>query len=342
MSRVRQPLQFSLMQFFAITFLLGIITLHAYREREAEEFSFPRTPSVPIARPDVPDSAFKGLGNVFTENGQPGKDEFLFRQNVNYPNGRSRVLKTVFDNNHDQHLHPRGQFILYEYFRTDGTKETERLVFPEKQLAASVIAAHSEKIFGADGRTEIESRYFRDNGTLAAVFDRVNRSSKEYRGDGKTLRSEHIYVDKECVVRYFRLDGKTLWWEYNFDTKRGSVFFDLKGESYLKAFQRSSLLAQTGYSMGPGAPQVLQHQDSYLRDDGTVEYRQTWAVRWDDRIWSSREVLICLEVFGSDGKLLKKIHPHPGFELPDGVSERMLHGFNVNANATYDDDSFDL
>lgn len=336
----RRSFQFSVRQVFAITLLCAILAM-IFGGRRIEESSFERTPSAPIARRDVPDAAFKGLGEVFTENGKQGMDEFLFRQSVRYPSGRVRVLKTVLDNNHDHHLHPRGQFVLYEYFRADGTKEKERRVFPEKQLAASVIAAYSETDFAADGQTKIESRYFRDDRTLGTVLDGVTGRIKEFRSDGKTLRSEQTYVDKDCVLRYYRLDGKTLWWEYNFEKKRGRVFFDSNGKSYLKTFKRVSL-APKGYSMGPGSPQVPIYQDSYLREDGTVEYRQTWADCWDDVIWSTREVLTDLEVFDSDGKLLVKVDLRSDSKLPDGLDERMLHGFNVRATALYDDDSFDL
>lgn len=321
--------------------LIAASAVNMLHESRRKKVSPVRTPSAPIARTDIPDKAFKGLGEVLTEAGRTGKDEFLFRQSVSYPDGKTRVLKTVFDNKHAQYLHPRGQFVLYEHFRTDGTRAMERLVYPEKQLAAGVIATHAETTFAADGRTEIESRYFRENGTLAKVFDQTTSTATEYRSDGTTLRSIQTNINQESVLKYLRLDGTTLWWEYNFDRQSGRVYFDLNGEPYAKTFQRHSLL-KNGYSLGPNSPQIPTHQDSYLREDGSVEYRQTWAVCWDQTIWSSRDVLTGLEIFGADGKLLDKITIEAGSATPPGVDERMLQGFNVNARAVDDDDSFDL
>ncbi|MBX9666067.1 MAG: hypothetical protein K2X93_00555 [Candidatus Obscuribacterales bacterium] len=231
-------------------------------------------------------------------------DDWVLKQTVKDPTtGSKKIAKTVFNRNKMPHLHPSGNFRLYEFFRPDGTKERDELYFPEPQLASSVISEKSVHFFDEQGK-ETERRQIRADGTVGSISK--GNVLTHLRADGVTLRSVQDYVDKTCRLTYFRLDGKTPWWVCLYENDRQiTVHFDLDGNPYEKKFVRKHLL--DGYSAGPDTKPFAYFQDTYKRADGTDDYVQTWFVVWDKAIGGTREVLERVEILDEKGRVKKLV-----------------------------------
>ncbi len=255
-----------------------------------------------IARPDIPDAKFQGA--AYDTNHGGVDDEWLFKQTVRYQGKNTpRLVKTVFDNRKLGHLHPWGHEVLYEYYRQDGTLDYSEMIFPEASLGGGVYTKTMVINFDATGTKELKHQYFREDKTLGVVSD--NNTFQQYRRDGKTLRFVQETVGKDLQQTYFRPDGKTPWWVASFAKDATTkVFFDLNGKPYNKEFRRISLAKS--FSMSPGDQPVPYHQDDFLRDDGTVEYRQTWWTVWGEKEENSRNALRFIELMSADGKTVAK------------------------------------
>ena len=226
------------------------------------------------------------------------EDNFLFKETVSYADGGKRIVKTVYDNRMPFLVSGNVPYVLYEYFRTDGTLEKSTMVFPETSLGASVYCKTRERTYGKDGKTELESRYIREDGTLGTVSDQVNGTFTQYRADGKRLRSvQQRLASGDYQTTYYRLDGATVWW-VSLHSGNSRVFFDMKGNQVKKEFKSESLTGS--FSMGPGSAPIPYAAHSYLRADGTVEYKQTWYAVYEGKDYFTG--LSQVELYGSDGK----------------------------------------
>lgn len=250
------------------------------------------------------DPWLSGSGPIDTIDGT-SSDEYLFKQMVRYPDGSPKVIKTVFSNSRGlRHLHPRGHYLKYEKFRQNGTLSESVLVYPEPSLSCSVIAAASITTFEDDGTSEIETRYVREDGTTGAISNELDNSVHWYRADGLRLRSKQEYVDGDYLLTYYRLDGTTEWWSYNYAEDIGKVHFDLNGAEYEQVFKRTVICGS--YSMGPTSAPITYNQDCFLGPSGKPSYRQTWTVAWDNNLDTTREILTRLEIFDETGEQVKK------------------------------------
>lgn len=266
--------------------------------------------TIVIAPAVDPNDRELGKGPVRTET-KPEAD-IVYRQTSFHADGVTpQVVKTVYANHVGRFLHPRGNFVLYQYHRADGTLEKEKLIEPEPSLGASVMVKVSLRFFDADGKTELGRRYFREDGTLAAVSDEVTNLYVQYRADGKTPRYEQRYDGKDYHATYFRPDGKTPWWTLNYGDWTGRVHFDRQGNPVEMRFTRKHVVK--GFSMGSNDPPFLHYHDEYQRADGTLEYRQSWYQMWDASSGEFCSALGRVEVFAPDGKtLVRDIHFHLG------------------------------
>lgn len=246
-----------------------------------------------------------------------------------------------------------GIAVEYHYFRADGTLERKKRVDPMSGYGASCEHIIVEELYSADGKTEISSKYIRENGDVAATFQRLDKGEewRHYRKDGSLARI-HVSDDKGWRYVHYRLDGKTIWWTYDGKTSAAKVFFDWHGNPMERQFSRVSLQSG-GYSYGPGDPPLPVYEDTYTRADGTAEYRQTWVVGyWGDE---SFNMLSKLEFFSADGKQVVRtisFEPAPLWKPRKVVSdsdpaqtpvpEFMHHGFNLDIWNWTDEHAHDI
>lgn len=315
----------------------------------------------PSAQPNVVDPLFEGAQVATVHGGQT--EDWLYKQtSYHATTDKPNVVKTVFSNRRGGHLHPDKHFVLYAFHDNDGTLVRQRLVYADDhQLTSSIYAKYSDTTFSKDGK-ELETRYVRHDGTVAAVTDEVTHAHIEYRADGKTPRRTQVYQDRTIVETHFRLDGVTPWFRTTYGKQWVTeVFFDLDGNKYEKKFNRVNLT--DGYSFGPDSAPLATENHDYLRADGTLQYRQVWYHVWDKSIDHSRDGLGEVQVYDEDGKTLKAVYVLDKGMTPaiqkgtvysdQGVAQeaspadlkavdpRLLHGFTVNVYGTYDDDSHD-
>ncbi len=252
------------------------------------------------APPPLPAASDTELGDGPVSTELKPADDVVYRQFTAYSDGSPRVVKTVFANHTGRYLHPRGNFVLYEFRRADGTLEKDKLVEPEPTLSSSVITKYRWRYFAADGKTVESSDNFRADGTHAAHSDDLKNRYVQYRMDGKTVREVQENVGKDTIVTYYLPDGKTPWWTYNYDTHAGVVVNDRQGKALNIKFKRDYLVGS--FSMGSDDPPLKEYVDNYLRADGTVAYRQTWYHFYDKARRDFVHALGRVEVLAADGK----------------------------------------
>lgn len=290
---------------------------------------------------------------IYTGPVRAESSSFIVQYTVRHPNGNPRVVKTIFSMKMP-YLTPVGHFVIYSYFREDGSLERDKLVEPEPQLSCSVITKWRLREFDPQGK-QTEERYMRENGTVGAVINSVTHDLKLFRADGATLRYEQIYVKDGLRQIWYRKDGKTVWYSTEPDN-RTYVHFDLNGKPCEKQF--TSDAPNHGYSMGANQPPVLYRYDSYWRPDGTLEYKQAWHAMYDSADDTVKEVLGSVVVYDTTGqtpvqtytlelrpygkpRVIKQFAVTPGqVALPE--QEIWFHGFHVNLWGTSDDDSHDI
>ncbi len=239
-------------------------------------------------------------GTIVTEI-RPDVDH-VYRQTAFHPDGvTARLVKHCFVNFRGSYLSPRGNYVVYEYLRQDGTLEKQKLVKPIPMLSSSVICKYRWTYYAADGKTELRSEVYRADDTLGASSDAAKNSHTQYRLDGVTLRQIQSYDGKSYQVVHFRKDGTTKWWEFDYGTDRGTVHFDREGKAIKRTFTRNSF---GSYSMGSDDPPKETHQDNYLRADGTLEYRQTWCHFYYQKTDDFYDALCRIQVFSADGKTI--------------------------------------
>lgn len=262
----------------------------------------PRPTPQPKPSPDTE----LGTGKVEVTYGTDS-DDFVYKQTSHYEDGTVHVVKTVYHNRKMPWISPKGNYVLYKYNRPDGTLERERLVMPMTMLGASVYTREIERLYDESGQEPIEERYIREDGTLGVLVDGINKTFTTYRADGKTLRSIQHRVNGELFETYYRLDGQTVWWEFNYSTRRCTIHFDRQGNPYEVEYSHKSLLQGNGYSMGPKSAPIPLCDNAYEREDGTLAYKQTWTVCWDHNLDTTREILTGLEVYAEDGSLATRV-----------------------------------
>lgn len=305
--------------------------------------------AVSLPRATVSDPAF---GGDAVETLQRPAPDVVYQQTSFRADGVTpKVVKTLFANDVGSFLHPRGHFVRYAYYRQDGTLEKTKLVHPEPSLSSSVITAYSWTHYAADGRTVVLAEYFRADGTLGAVSDDVKNVYSQMRLNGKTVRYLQTYDGRDYHATYFRPDGKTPWWTFDYGTDSGRVHFDRHGNPVERTFSRTSLTK--GFSMGSGDPPIRHYQDNYHRADGTLEYRQTWYHMWDAQNKEFCDALGAVEVFAADGKTVVRViefdlrnHRSPLVVKSDTKPAEpqdsiWLQGFGVSDLYGYDNDFVD-
>lgn len=277
--------------FGALVAILAVAALVDHYQRQ------PKTVVCAI-QPGAPDPDLGNDQRTLTSPASPD-DKFLFKEQVVRADNSS-VIKTVLDNREPFLTVTDVPYVLYEFFRQDGSLERSKLVFPDTGLGSSVYCRWRETTYDSDGKTELFERYYRQDGTLGSETDKKTHWWTQYRLDGKTPRIKGGYkpgTNEHETIRY-RLDGKTVWWSC---IHRGvtKVYFDSKGNPVNKQFQVNYLT--NGYSMGPGDPPLAHAEHIWLRDDGkTPAYKQTWYATYEGK--THFEGLGKVEVYGSDGK----------------------------------------
>ncbi len=242
------------------------------------------------------------------------EDNFLFKETVLHADGVTpRITKIVYSNRRNHLVSGNVPIIMYEHFRPDGTLVHDNMVFPEVGLGGGVDTKWRVRYFDADGKTQNEERYLREDNTIGVIFDMKKDVFTTYRRDGKTLRSVQERLPGNVYrTTYYRLDGKTVW---SVDQHNGlcKVFFDRQGNPVDKQFSTKGLSGS--FSMGPKSAPIPYREDTYTRPDRTVEYKQTWFAVYDDDYF---QALSQVEVYAADGKTLtariklKMRHPRHG------------------------------
>lgn len=211
----------------------------------------------------------------------------------------NKVVKTIFANAVPYQTRG-GHFVLYSYYREDGTLDYDKLVEPEPALGASVMVKLRLRIFDARGK-QTEERYIREDGSLGALIDLTTGSYKQFQADGKTLRYEQIPLGKDDLkLVWYKRDGKTVWYETSADG-RTHVYFDLDGKPVDKEFSGEAA-GTNGFSMGSGEAPKEHTYINFWRKDGTLEYKQTWFTMFDPGNDKFVEVIGKLVIFDASGK----------------------------------------
>lgn len=290
------------------------------------------------------------LGNiVHTEIGP--QDDIVCRQTAYFEDQTPRVVKTTYAGNKGLFLTPVGNYVRYHYLRKDGTLEKEKLVNPQPSLDSSVITKYRWTYLDADGKTVVRSENYRADNTLAATSDQAQSLHTEYRMDGKTVRHiQSVDGGKNYHWTYYRPDGTTPWWSFNYSGNKIRVHFDLNGRSVDKTGKRHNVAGS--YSFGPTYAPFVHCTDSYYRPDGSLEYRQTWWHIWDKSENDDRDALGRVEVFSADGKTMVRdielnptLHRRPLSIKSDSQPTQLLepiwlHGFALELFG-YDNDFVD-
>lgn len=233
----------------------------------------------------------------------PGIDEmesgaavFLFE--TRYPDGQPKVKKWILSRQDSAYLTMSGHHIVYEYFREDGSLSMDRMVHPDSSLNRLSVVKERKRYFDEDEK-QLRAQYLRTDGSLAHESDYKTGLYREFRQDGKTLRSLH-YPPTETGQKsiWYKRDGKTVWMEKD-ETGNMRAYFDLKGNACDLRFTRTRLVG--GYSMGPSVRPFLTSYDDFHREDGTLAYRQYWWTRWDEDADTSVDTLGSVAVFDETG-----------------------------------------
>lgn len=279
-----------IMAFAAVIALCAVALLCMQPERHAWESS---------VKPGDADTIL-GADPRTLENPKNINDKFLFKETVHHADGVTpRITKIVYDNRMPHLVRTSVPYVLYEFYRADGTLEKDYMVFPESGLGGGVNCKYCERFFDNTGKKELSYRYIREDGTTGVTSDHASDTFTTYRADGKTLRSvQQRLPDGTYRTTYYRLDGKTEWWVSDHGGT-AKVYFDYQGNPVKKQFTSKSLTGS--FSMGPSSPPIPYREDTYTRPDGTVEYKQTWHAVYDEDYFQG---LSQVELYAADGKTL--------------------------------------
>ena len=288
-------------------------------------------------------------------NGKGKKDDFHWKQTVYHPDGTTpKAVKTLWRND-KRHLHPTGHFVTYDYYRADGTLERTRWVQPEPNLGASIITSYHIDYYDKDGTTEIRSEYYRPNGKIGVLSDRVKNRFTTFRWDGVTIRSvQYTNNDGNTALRYYRKDGRTIWWEltYTKGDDRLEYFFEHDGNPCKKALTRKLLWDDEVEIENGGHKFTTNNIDTYEDEDGKRTYRQTWYSSFNPKTREFRHVLGKVEIFDTEGENVVRTielnlnpfgHHSVTTDSNSGspTNDEWFKGFNLEPNG-YDDESEDI
>ncbi len=304
----------------------------------------------------APDAELEGEVTVIKGGGP--EDEFQFRLATYTEDGKPKVFKDLMRARPYTANGDYGVCIRYSYFRPDGTLLRRKSIEPMPVISASCEHKYREEEFSKDDQKRpVRQLYVRANGVdVAAEMEQRPGAPevwKHYRVDNSLA---HIQETGSDFYRYthFRKNGKDVWWSYKYTYSKanaeggsgsGTVFFDWEGNVFEKKWTRHSLY-ENGYSIGEDSPPFPTHEDSYLRADGTVEYRQTWVAMY--RNGEGFSALSKLEILAADGKTVERVitfepqHTSKGYKVTSDVMtngqtppainqlpKSMFHGFNV-------------
>lgn len=221
---------------------------------------------------------------------------FIVRYSTTYDGSSPRLVKTILSNKMP-YLAACGHYVLYEHYRPDGTLELDQLVHPEPSLGGGVMVKLRERRFDQSG-IQSEERYIRANGTVGVIFDLTSQHWKEFQNDGATLRFEQFHEGQSLIQVHYKRDGKTIWYKLGPD-QHTRVFFDLHGNSVNKRLSREA--APESITTQQGEQSRHSGFDKYWREDGTLEYSQTWYQLYDREQQQEFEVVGAVTVFDAGG-----------------------------------------
>ena len=258
-----------------------------------------------IPQPTHDDLLGKPGVKVDVSYGKGKKDDFHWKQTVYHSDGTTpKAVKTLWRND-KRYLHPRGHFVTYDFFRPDGTRERIRMVQPEPNLGASIISSYHIRYYDKDGTTEIRSEYYRPNGKIGVISDNVKNRFTTFRWNGVTIRSvQYTNNDGNTAKRYYRKDGRTIWWELTYvkGDDRLEFYFDHDGNPCKKALTRKLLWDDDVEIISGGHEFTTNNIDTYEDENGKRTYRQTWYSSFDPKAEVFRDVLGKVEVFDDEGE----------------------------------------
>lgn len=292
---------------------------------------------------------------VETTYGKGKKDDFHWKQTVYHADGTTpKAVKTLWRND-KWHIHPTGHFVTYDFYRPDGTLERTRMVQPEPNLGASIITSYHIRYFEEDGTSEIRSEYYRPNGKIGVISDRVKNRFTTFRWDGVTVRSvQYTNNDGNTALRYYRKDGRTIWWELTYDKgdDRLEYHFDHDGNPCDKALTRKLLWDDDVEIEIGGHKFTANNIDTYEDENGKRTYRQTWYSTFNPKTRGFRHVLGKVEIFDDEGELVARtielnLNPFGHHSVTtdstagEPTDDEWFKGFNLEPNG-YDDESEDI
>jgi hypothetical protein len=225
---------------------------------------------------------------------------YIVEYSTQYENGNRRVAKIIFADKMP-YLTRTGHFVLYQYHREDGSLEHDKLVEPYTGMGCGVWTKERWRYFGADGKQLVE-KYVRPDGTLGAFIDMELDVVTTYHADGRSFRliQEPIPGSNNYTQVRYKKDGKTPWWIRGANGST-QVFFDLYGKPINKTFT-SEAAFKGGFSLGAGDPPKLVRYDKFWREDGTLDYVQSWYMMYDKRAESFKDVIGSVTVYDATGK----------------------------------------
>jgi hypothetical protein len=235
---------------------------------------------------------YKGL-----QDGESGP--FVVQFSSLYENGKLRVTKTVLDNT-TPYTTRTGNYVLYQYWRPDGSLEHDKLAEPEAHLGCSVLVKYRLRYFDKSNK-QTEERYVRPDGSLGARIDTISHAITWFFADGVTVRENQTSDANGVHETRFRKNGTTVWWSTDYaDQFLTHVHFDHQGNPINRVF-----ISQAGisvFTMGSNDAPKLLRTDTYLRPNGTTDYVQTWYEVYDKKSDLYKEEIGSVSVYDASGK----------------------------------------
>jgi len=241
---------------------------------------------------------------------------FTRYENTNQPH----VIKYVLSNQ-EPYMTRTGHYVLYEYYRQDGTLEHQKLVKPEVGISASVLTKAELSYFDKDGKKKTEERFVRADGNLGSKHDVATDAWTSYFADGVTVRSKQVYDHKrkQTVEKRYLKNG-SLWYStiYTYTTDGDpmtTVYFDNQGHKLDQPLRFTRVLTKGGFKAN-GVWYEREAEDHYLRSDGTNDYVQVWyEFQEKDKPWLT-EALGQVQVYNSTGNQITATY-NLDFKTPD-------------------------
>ena len=213
-----------------------------------------------------------------------------------------------------------------DVYRPDGIKSRTVTIyqsFDDDKRGKSRSLAWTEDDLDNSGEA-IDTRWYNALGNMymrSQSFGKDTFATTTYWQTGNLKSRTEGQPGKPRTYTAYRKDGATVWYVYT-DGDGGTpdtceVRIDRHGAPCNRKFTRTHIKYELEngalFSISQGDEPKAYCQDSYLRWDGTLAYRQTWFAVWTDSMFESVEALGTIEVFDDDGKtLLKSIHIPPG------------------------------